>query len=309
VLAYLLRRLAFSVVALWAVTLIAFVVFHIVAQLPVPGQPSYVTQYWWFLRDLVYHGSLGAAFFGRRDITHLVLRLFPVTACVVVGGALLWLAFSVPLGILSAVRARSFFDRAVLATTLVALCVHPLVIGLALSYFIGFRLGWAPIQGYCQVFSPPIAAPCGGFGAWAYHLVLPCLTLAIMFAALYTRMVRAAVLDELSSDYVRTARAKGAREARVLIRHVFRNVLLSIVTMVGMDVGIALGGAIYVEVVFGLPGLGNEAWLSIGREDWPVLQGIVIFTAVLVIAANLLVDLVYAMLDPRVRLRAGDERR
>jgi peptide/nickel transport system permease protein len=306
--AYLLRRLAFSVVALWAVTVIAFVVFHIVAQLPVPGQPSYVTQYWWFLRDLVYHGSLGAAFFGRRDITHLVFRLFPVTACVVVGGALLWLAFSVPLGILSAVRARSFFDRAVLATTLVAFCVHPLVIGLALSYFIGFRLGWAPIQGYCQVFSPPVGAPCGGLGAWASHLVLPCLTLAIMFSALYTRMVRAAVLDELSSEYVRTARAKGAGETRVLVRHVLKNVLLSVVTMVGMDVGIALGGAIYVEVVFGLPGLGNEAWLSIGREDWAALQGIVIFAAVVVIVANLLVDLLYAMLDPRVRLRAAAAR-
>jgi peptide/nickel transport system permease protein len=309
VVSYLLRRLAFSVVALGAVTVIAFVVFHIVAQLPVQGQPSYVTQYWWFLRDLVYHGSLGAAFFGRRDITHLVLRLFPVTACVVVGGALIWLAVAVPLGIVSAVRSRSFFDRAVLATTFIAFCVHPLVIGLALSYFFGFRLGWAPIQGYCQVFSPPAGAPCGGLGAWAYHLVLPCLTLAIMFAALYTRMVRAAVLEELSSDYVRTARAKGAAETRVLVRHVLRNVLLSVVTMLGMDVGVALGGAIYVEVVFGLPGLGNEAWLSIGREDWPVLQGIVIFTAVVVIAANLLVDLLYATLDPRVRLRPPTDRR
>jgi peptide/nickel transport system permease protein len=308
VVAYLLKRLAFSLVALWAVTVIAFVVFHVVAQLPVQGQPSYVTQYWWFLRDLVYHGSLGSAFFGNRDITHLVLRLFPVTASVVAGGALLWLAFSIPLGILSAVRARSLFDRAVLATTLLALCLHPLVIGLALSYLVGFRLGWAPIQGYCQVFSPPVAAPCGGLGAWAYHLVLPCVTLAIMFAALYTRMVRTSVLEELSSDYVRTARAKGATEGHVMVRHVLRNVLLSIVTMIGMDVGVALGGAIYVEVVFGLPGLGNEAWQSIGREDWAVLQGIVIFTGVVVIAANLVVDLLYAALDPRVRLRATSDR-
>lgn len=307
--AYLLRRIAFSLLALWAVTVIAFVVFHVVAQLPVPGQPSYLSQYWWFLRDLVAHGSLGAGFFGRREITPLVLRLFPVTASVVVGGALLWLAFSVPVGILSALRARSLFDRAVLTTTLLAFCAHPLVIGLALSYFFGFRLGWAPIQGYCQVFSPPVAAPCGGLGSWAYHLLLPCLTLAIMFTAIYTRMVRASVLEELSSDYVRTARAKGAAERRVLIGHVFRNVLLSIVTMVGMDVGIALGGAIYVEVVFGLPGLGNEAWLSIGREDWPVLQGIVIFTAVVVILSNLVVDLIYATLDPRVRLRGAADGR
>ena len=301
---YLLRRLAFSVVALWVVTVISFVVFHVVAQLPNPGAPPVVVQYREFLKELVFHGSLGAAFFGNRDITHLVLNLFPVTAAVVTGGAITWLAIAVPLGILSALRPRSLFDRAVLTVTMLAMCVHPLVIGLVLSYFVAFKLGLAPIQGYCQVFSPPVAAPCGGLAAWASHLVLPWVTLAILFAALYTRMVRASVLEELSQDYVRTARAKGASERRIMILHVLRNVLMPLVTMLGMDVGLALGGAIYVEVVFGLPGLGNEAWQSIQREDWPVLQGIVIFTGAVVVIANLVVDLAYALLDPRVRLTA-----
>jgi peptide/nickel transport system permease protein len=134
------------------------------------------------------------------------------------------------------------------------------------------------------------------------HLVLPCLTLAVMFTALYTRMIRANVLEQLSEEYVRTARAKGANESRILVRHVLRNVLMPLVTMLGMDVGLALAGAIYVEIVFGLPGLGQVAWLSIQREDWPVLQGIVVFTGFLVIVANLVVDLAYAFLDPRVRL-------
>ena len=302
---YLLRRIAFSLVALWVVTVISFVVFHVLAQLPAPGAPPLVVQYWDFLRQLVLHGSLGAAFFGRRDITQLIFGLFPVTAAVVAGGAILWLAVSIPLGILSALRPRSLFDRSVFVLTMLGMCVHPLVIGLALSYFIAFKAGLAPIQGYCRIFSPPPGAPCSGLGPWASHLVLPWITLAILFAALYTRMVRASVLAELSQDYVRTARAKGSGEGRVLIRHVLRNVLLTIVTMLGMDVGVALGGAIYVEVVFGLPGLGNTAWLSIQREDWPVLQGVVIFTGVVVIVMNLLVDLVYELLDPRLRLRAA----
>jgi peptide/nickel transport system permease protein len=302
VLAYLFKRLAFSLVALWAVTVIAFVVFHVLAQLPTPGAPPLIVQYWDFLKEFVLHGSLGAGFFGGRDITHLVITLFPVTAAVVIGGAIAWLGISIPLGVLSALRPRSVFDRAVLAVTMLAMCVHPLVIGLVLSYVVAFKLGLAPIQGYCQVFSPPVAAPCGGLGAWASHLVLPCLTLALLFAALYTRMLRANVLEELSLDYVRTARAKGASEARIMLFHVLRNVLLPLVTMLGMDVGVAMGGAIYAEVVFGLPGLGNMAWLSIQREDWPVLQGIVIFTGVLVIVVNLVVDLLYALLDPRVRL-------
>jgi peptide/nickel transport system permease protein len=124
----------------------------------------------------------------------------------------------------------------------------------------------------------------------------------VTFSALYTRMIRVSVIETLSEDYVRTARAKGAGEPRVLTRHVLRNVLLPLVTMLGMDVGLAIMGALYVEVVFGLPGLGNEAWTSIAREDWPVLQGIVVFTGLCVIVVNLVVDLVYAALDPRVRL-------
>jgi peptide/nickel transport system permease protein len=232
-----------------------------------------------------------------------VLQFLPVTAAVVIGGAIVWLTVSIPLGILSALRPRSAFDRGVLAVTLVALCVHPIVIALFMSYAFGFKLGVLPIAGYCDAFSPPPGAICGGVAAWFSHLVLPCISLALTFAALYTRMIRANVLEELSGEYVRTARAKGASEPRVLLRHVFRNVLLPLVTMVGMDVGLAIMAALYVEVVFGLPGLGNEAWRSIAREDWPVLQGIVVFTGFLVIAVNLVVDLAYSLLDPRVRLR------
>lgn len=300
-LAYFAKRIAFSFVAFVAVTMVAFVMFQVVAVYQRPPGPPLYEQYWDYLRGILFHASLGATY-NRQDLTHVVLQFLPVTAAVVAGGAIVWLSLSIPLGILSALHPRSVFDRGVLAVTLVALCVHPIVIALFFSYAFGFKLGLLPIQGYCQAFSPPPGAACGGIGAWFSHLVLPSFALSVMFAALYTRMIRVNVLEELSGDYVRTARAKGATETRVLTRHVLRNVLLPLVTMLGMDVGLAIMGALYVEVVFGLPGLGNEAWTSIAREDWPVLQGIVVFTGFLVIVVNLVVDLLYVLLDPRVRL-------
>lgn len=300
-LAYIAKRIAFSFVAFVAVTMVAFVMFQVVAVYQRPPGPPLYDQYWDYLRGILFHASLGVTY-NRQDLTHVVLQFLPVTAAVVAGGAIVWLALSIPLGIFSALHPRSLFDRGVLAITLVALCVHPIVIALFFSYAFGFKLGLLPIQGYCQAFSPPPGAACGGIGAWFSHLVLPSLALSVMFAALYTRMIRVNVLEELAGDYVRTARAKGATETRVLTRHVLRNVLLPLVTMLGMDVGLAIMGALYVEVVFGLPGLGNEAWTSIAREDWGVLQGIVVFTGFLVIVVNLVVDLVYVLLDPRIRL-------
>src|SRR5205085_7301505 len=168
----------------------------------------------------------------------------------------------------------------------------------------GFQLGLTPIAGYCEPFNPPPGALCGGVGSWLSHLVLPWISFAIIFTALYTRMLRASLIEELRQDYVRTARAKGASELRLFSRHVSRNVALPLVTMLGMDFGIALGGAMWAEVVFGLPGLGQTIFLAAQAENWPVVQGIVIFTSVCVIGVNLVVDLLYAVIDPRIRLYA-----
>ena len=175
-------------------------------------------------------------------------------------------------------------------------------IGLILSYLVGFKLGWTPLSGYCQVFSVPEAANCGGLFDWAYHLVLPCLTLAVVIAGSYVRFVRAEVMETLSQDYVRTARAKGAPERTVIRSHVLRNAMLPVVTMVGMDIGLLLGGAIFIEAVFGLNGLGGTALESIGRFDLPTLQGVVIFGAIAIILFSLIVDILYAWIDPRIRL-------
>jgi peptide/nickel transport system permease protein len=233
-----------------------------------------------------------------------VLQAAPVTASVVVGGVILWVFFSLLLGITAALRQRSLYDRTVLVFVLLTISAPPVWFALVLSYVVGFKLGWAPIAGYCEAFTPPPGAFCGGGREWFSHLILPWISFALVFIALYTRMIRSNVIEELQQDYVRTARAKGASGARIVHRHVSRNIVLTLVTMLGMDFGIALGGAAWAEVVFGLPGLGQTIYLSVQTENWPVVQGIVIFTSVCVIVVNLVVDLLYAVIDPRVRLTA-----
>jgi peptide/nickel transport system permease protein len=175
-----------------------------------------------------------------------------------------------------------------------------------LSYFLGYRLHAVPLGGYCDLINP--ATSCGGPVQWAYHMLLPWLTFTILFAALYVRMIRANVLDVLDADYVQTARAKGASAWRVLRSHVLRNALLPVVTMLGMDMGVAFGGAVFVETVFGLPGLGATAVTSLRRQDLPTIMGIVVWSTLAILAFNLVVDLVYAAVDPRVRLVKPKER-
>jgi peptide/nickel transport system permease protein len=171
-----------------------------------------------------------------------------------------------------------------------------------LSYLIGYKLGLTPIAGYCEVVSVPEAAVCGGLGDWAYHMVLPCLTLAVVTAGTYVRFVRSEVMETMHQDYVRTARAKGAPERTVMRSHILRNAMLPVVTIIGMDIGLLLGGAIFIEFVFGLPGLGGTALEAITNFDLPTLQGVVIFGALAIITFTLIVDLLYAWIDPRIRL-------
>jgi peptide/nickel transport system permease protein len=161
-------------------------------------------------------------------------------------------------------------------------------------------LGWTPITGYADFFNP--ATDVGGPIQWAYHMLLPWATFAILFAALYVRLIRANVMETMNEDYVRTARAKGAPEWLVMRSHVLRNAMLPVVTMLGMDIGLALGGAVFTETVFGLPGLGRTAIVHLEGYDLPTVMGITVFATVCVIAFNLIVDLLYAVIDPRIRL-------
>jgi peptide/nickel transport system permease protein len=236
----------------------------------------------------------------------MIWRAAPVTISLVAGAAVLWLLIAFPVGILSAMRPRTLLDRAAMTFVLIGMSTHPAWIGFLLSYFFARKLGWVPYSGYCDVINP--STDCGGPAAWAYHLILPWITLALLFAAVYTRMIRATVLEVLEEDWVRTARAKGASEWQVLHNHVLRNSLLVVVTMLGMDLGLAMvgtvlmGGAIFVERVFSLPGIGNMTLTALPNRDLPVIVGAVLFVSSMIVVLNLIADLVYAWLDPRVRI-------
>jgi peptide/nickel transport system permease protein len=314
VLGFVIRRLlwaAMLMVVISAFTFILFFVFaapqqevsastgatSLAAQYNVEGKPIFV-EYVQFLWAVVGHGELGHSFADRRPVTDVLMEAVPVTASLAIGGCLLWLLLAFPIGILSALRPRSLLDRASMVFVLIGISAHPVWIGLMLSYFLGFRWHIAPIGGYCEFFNP--APICGGAVDWAYHMLLPWVTFACLFAALYARMVRASVLETMGEDYVRTAVAKGAGTARVLRSHVLRNALLPVVTMIGMDVGVAFGGVVFIETVYSLPGVGRRMVLALPQEDLPVLMGVVLVVSVAVVIANLVVDLIYPILDPRV---------
>ena len=317
---YLLRRLLWAAVLLLAVTFVSYVIFFLVPANPArlmagpQAPPEHVervekllglddpvpVQYARFLKQLVVDQSLGRSFATRQEVNDIIKAAAPVTASVVLGGVILWLSIAFPIGILSAMRPRSLLDRAAMVFVLIGVSAHPVWLGLLLSYFVGFKLGWTPLGGYCDMINP--ATECGGPIEWAHALILPWITFALLYAALYTRMIRANVMETMNEDYVRTARAKGASEGRVMTQHILRNALLPIVTILGLDIGLLLGGAIFTESVFGLPGLGKTAVASLEGFDLPTVQGIVVFSTLAIIVINLVVDLVYAWVDPRIRL-------
>lgn len=318
---YLIRRILWAIVLFLAVTVVTYVLFFIIPANPAKqacGQactteqvkhvahflgtdrPIYI-QYLKFLKNLVWHHSLGYSFFNRQSVNTLVLQAAPVTASLVIGGAILWMLIAIPVGILSALRPRSVLDRSSMLFVLIGISAHPVWIGLIFAYFIGFKWGITPITGYADFINPPLGEA-GGPVQWAYHLVLPWMTFAILFAALYVRMIRANVLETMNEDYVRTARAKGAPESRVLRSHILRNAMLPVVTMLGMDIGIALGGAVFTETVYSLPGLGRTAVGALFNYDTPTVMGVIVFACTAIIVLNLVVDLLYAVIDPRVRL-------
>src|SRR5690242_5387650 len=319
---YLVRRILWAIVLFLTITIVSYVIFFIIPADPAKlacGQraspecirnatkslgldkPVY-EQYWGFLTRLVVHHDLGKSYFNRQSVNTTVINAAPVTASLVFGGAILWMLIALPIGILSALRPRSLMDRASTAFVLLGISLPVVWIGLVLQYTIGYRLGWFPNAGYCDFISPSETATCGGPAEWAYHLVLPWITFALLFSAIYVRMIRANVMDTLGEDYVRTARAKGAPEQQVMRSHVLRNALLPIVTMLGMDIGIALGGAIFTETIFGLPGLGRLAVQALGNFDLPMIQGVVVFSTLCIIVFNVIVDVAYAFIDPRIRL-------
>jgi peptide/nickel transport system permease protein len=319
---FLIRRLLWAFFLFFCATVIAYIIFFVI-----PSDPASIAcgthctpqiiehvrqslhldlpiyqQYWLFIWNMIRHGSLGYSYANGQSVNEIIKQDVPITASLVFGGAFFWLSLSIPIGILSALRPRSILDRFAMVFVLVGISAPAVWIGLILAYTVGFKLGWTPIAGYCNLVPGGNTGECSGPAQWAYHLILPWMTFMFLFAALYVRLIRANVMETLTEDYVRTARAKGAGSTRVLFQHVLRNSLLPVVTILGMDIGLALGGAVFTETVFNLRGLGSQLIQSANRDDLPVVVGIVVFATLAVIVFNFIVDVAYAWLDPRIRL-------
>jgi peptide/nickel transport system permease protein len=317
---FLLRRVGLGAFVMLAVTVIVFAIFFVgpgpayVAQRLAGRQatpdivnavrhrlqldkPTYV-QYWHFLTRLL-HGDLGYSYYHGQPVTSVLKEAIPITASLAIGASALWLVIGVLSGILSAVKRGSIADRVVTILALFFYSMPVFVLGLLLLFVFYFKLTLAgihlfPGQGYTYISANPVK--------WFESLVLPWISLALISAATYTRLTRGSMLDVMGEDYIRTARAKGLSERRVIGRHALRAALTPVVSQFGIDVGGLLGGAVLTETVFGLPGLGWTAVQSIENQDLPVIIGIVVIAAGAVVVANIVVDVLYAVLDPRVRL-------
>ncbi len=256
-------------------------------------------QYWHFITRIILHGDLGQDYYHQLPVTTVLKQDAPVTISLVIGGAIIWFILGVASGVYAAVKPRSLADRSFTGLALFFYSVPVFVLGFAFIYLLFYlpaKAGhnWFPAAGYSTLSDP---------WQWFRHLILPWFTLALISAAAYTRLSRTSMLEVLGEDYIRTARAKGIREWRVILRHALRSALTPVITQFGVDVAVALGGAILTESVFSLPGLGRESVVAITNQDLPVIIGIVIIAATAVVVMNIVVDMLYAVLDPRVKLR------
>ena len=326
---YLIRRLLWAFVLFVAVTIVTYIIFYAIPADPArlacgqratpecitraahylgTDRPVYVQYAKFFGRLMPFslrggphfkEPSLGRSFTDRLSVNYVVGQAAPVTASLVFGGAVVWMLIALPVGILSALRPRSLLDRVAMVFVLIGISAHPVWIGLLFAYFFGFKLGLFPITGYANFFGHEGSQ--AGPVQWAYHMILPWATFAILFAALYVRMIRANVMEAMGEDYVRTARAKGMSPQVVDRRHVMRNALLPVVTIIGLQFGLLLGGAVLTETVFSLPGVGRLIVEGIFARDYPVVQGALLVVATTFVLVNLLTDVAYAYFDPRIR--------
>jgi len=333
---FLVRRLAAGLLTVLAMITITFVIFWATPTQPARFvYPNVVTLTAWHIQhgdhilgidrpksdqylDYVKHlfrwdfGESWARGFGLPGqpaashgfpITQQLDAQLRVTLSLLLGGATVVLLLSVPLGAFAGSRVGTISDRTVSLVALVGVCSHPMVLSILIRSLFHGRLHWTPPGGYCPLSGGQPG--CSGFADWASHLALPWLTFALLFLALYVRMVRVSVAETLPQDFVRTARAKGASNLRVMARHVLPNAGLRILTMIGMEIGTALGVCIYVEAAFSLPGLASRAVFAMSGStnlDLPVIMALVFVISTIVVAGNLAVDTLYAVLDPRLAL-------
>ena len=313
--AFLLRRLLAMVLVLFAVSVLVFLIFNVIpngdpasrmaGKNVTPQVVEAIRKEWGFDRSLpVQYATTMQKLFtadlvsyeSRVNVVEEILRGVPRTFALAIGAAIIWLVVGVALGLFTAVRAGQWSDRLVTVLALVGISMPVFWLGALAAYYLGYKAGIFPNGGYTEIARE-------GVFSWLHHLILPWLVLATLFIGVYSRVVRSNVLDTINDDYVRTARAKGLSERRVLTRHVLRNSLIPVITLWGLDFGLVLGGgAILTETVFDLQGVGQYFAESIRRLDVPPVMAVTMFGAFFIVIFNTLVDIVYALLDPRIRL-------
>lgn len=318
---FLFRRALFGIIVLWVIVTAVFFLFFVAS----PGdparlfagrqateqtvtlvrhqlgldQPVYV-QYGRFMRGFLHiPPDLGESFVTHEKVMDAITRQMPVTLSVAFGAAVLWLLIAIPIGVLAATRPRSLADRSATIFALAGISLPSFVLGMIVFNVLFFipatrwNVHLFEVSGWTPLTENPIE--------WLRHLILPWITLALLYAATYSRLTRGSLLETLGEDYIRTARAKGLTERTVVYKHGLRPAVTPIVTLFGLDFGALLGGAIITEKIFGLPGVGQYALNSVVNQDLPAIMGTVLFAAFFIVVMNIIVDLVYAFLDPRVR--------
>jgi peptide/nickel transport system permease protein len=316
---YILRRLFWMLIVVACVIGITFIVFYLLpagdpalrfaGKNPTPEELELIRQRlgldqaWYvqfgkfiktfFTGDQYGWPGLGYTFAGGSSVLHLIEARAPRTIFLIIGAATLWLTFGVAIGIISAVKRRTLVDRGAMGFALFGISAPVFWLGLMLLYIFWRQLGWTGGTGYI--------APTESITGFFSHMILPWTALAMLYAAFYARMTRNNLLETLGEDYIRTARAKGLTERQVIFKHGLRASLTPIVTMFGLDIALLVGGAVITESVFNIQGLGYLAINSALTQDLPTVVGVVLLAAVAVAVANLVVDILYAFIDPRVR--------
>jgi peptide/nickel transport system permease protein len=245
----------------------------------------------WFWRIL--HGDLGTSIFTNLPVSALIAQRIEPTLSLMVLTLVLTILVAVPLGVVAAWKAGSWVDRTIMAFAVFAFSLPVFVVGYVLAYVFALQFDWVPVQGYT-----PLAE---GFWPWLQNLILPALALGCVYIALIARITRASMLEVLQQDYIRTARAKGLDQRSILFVHALKNAAVPIITVIGIGVALLIGGAVVTESVFAIPGLGRLTIDAILRRDYPVIQGIVLMFSFLYVLVNLMVDVTYTLVDPRIR--------
>ena len=302
----LVGRLAQAVAILFGVALVTFLLLHYLPADPaalIAGRSATAQmignvrhqlgldlplplQFWRYVSGLM-QGNLGRSYIQRSEVATLIVARIPATLVLMLAGIIVEVTLGLCFGILAAVKRNALADRLVMTAAFVGLSSPQFVVALLLLYVFAAMLGWFPMSGY----------------GTPSHVVLPALTLGLLGAGWYARIVRSAMIDVLNQDYVRTARAKGLTRARVIFRHALPNALLPIVAMIGIDIGQFMGGVVVVEAVYGWPGIGQLAWQAVQQVDVPIIMGVTLVSSLAIVLGNLLADVVAPVLDPRIRGR------